>query len=349
MPTETVSKWKPFGQPGNQYQELFLTRTWNSSNRVNGRLYLRANPYNLDKRMVLSRRSPPGYENSFPNQAPDVYNHAPQLISRLAAANAETSYGKFRGKLYYGSATLGVTLAQWKQSANSLTRLYQAVHRTQADHMEELLRRSWRPKELSDKWLEYIFGYVPLYNDVKAIADEIIQHAIPPIWVRAQSTSYGTEPWYGDWGMKAIKHRHIRSGAVRIENPNLWLAERAGLINLGVVAWDIVPWSFAINMFVNINQLIQSLSDFVGLSFVDYSDTIYVQYDSFVQKLPYGSGRYRGIDMRRTPGPSPVSPRTLSFRLPELDFEKFITAASLATQRYGKLKTLTLKLAKGGL
>lgn len=337
----------PFGGPGHTYQKEFRTRNWVSSPRVNGRLVLKANPYLLDRRDILARYATAGLEATLPNVAPDVYNHSARF-GRLRAETERVSYAKFRGKLYYGSASLGVTVAQYAQARTLAMQTYQVLQRKQADHFEELFRRTWKPKELSDRWLRWVFGYVPLYRDLHATASTVIQMAEPRVWIRASHTCGDTESWYGKSGHKDLKVRWTRSGLVTVSNPNRWLAERAGLLNPAVVAWDIVPWSFAINMFVNINQLLQSITDFAGLSFSDYSDTVTASYLSRARIVypGYGSsfGMYHGIDMRRTPGPTPVAPRTLNFRIPDANWQTVVTAASLATQRFGKIRGLLTKL-----
>lgn len=101
-------------------------------------------------------------------------------------------------------------------------------------------------------------------------------------------------------------------------------------------------------MFCNINQLLQSITDFAGLGFTDYSDTVTGSYLSRAQIVypGYGSsyGKYYGLDKRRTPGPTPVAPRTLDFRIPDANWQTVVTAAALATQKFGKIKGLLSKL-----
>lgn len=347
MPSEHHTSYVAFGRPGWQYRKEFRVREWVHSPRVDGKLALKANPYLLDRRDILARYATDGMEATLPNEAPDVWNHSVRL-RRMSAEAERVSYAKFRGKLYYGSASLGVTIAQYAEARKLAVQTYQVLQRKQEDHFEELFRRTWKPRELSDRWLRWVFGYLPLYQDLHATASTVIQMTEPREWVRASHTVRDTEPWYGESGQKDLKVRWTRSGLVVVSNHNKWLAERAGLLNPAVVAWDIVPWSFAINMFVNINQLLQSITDFAGLTFTDYNDTVTASYLSRARIVYPGSGssfgKYFGIDMRRTPGPTPVAPRSLEFRIPEARWETVVTAAALATQRFGKIKGLITKL-----
>lgn len=85
------------------------------------------------------------------------------------------------------------------------------------------------------------------------------------------------------------------SAGVVVTNPNLWLGNKLGLINPLSVAWDLVPWSFVANMFVNIGQLLGSLTDLAGLSLRDDS-------------LTYSSNGTRTYMSRRQVGPFPGDP-----------------------------------------
>lgn len=211
-------------------------RNWVSSPKDSrGRLVLKANPYILDKRDILARYASAGLENTLPNQAPDVWNHSTRLVALKKEAE-RVSYAKFRGKLYKGSASLGVTIAQYAEARELALQTYQVLRRKQADHFEELLRRTWKPKELSDRWLRWVFGYVPLYQDLHATASTVIQMAEPRVWIRATHKCEDTETWYAGSGQKDLKVQWTRSGLVTVNNPNKWLAERAGLLNPAVVA-----------------------------------------------------------------------------------------------------------------
>ena len=50
-------------------------------------------------------------------------------------------------------------------------------------------------------------------------------------------------------------------------------ADKLGLLNLPGIAWDLVPWSFLVNMVSNMGQCMGSLTDFAGLTLEDTSAT----------------------------------------------------------------------------
>lgn len=209
--------------------------------------------------------------------------------------------------------------------------------------MARMFTRGWKPKVLAGRWLEFVFGAVPLYQDIYATLMTVIDTHSELFYVRSSHKvqNYLERNLDGRFWGCAVEYKMSRAALVEIQNPNTWLAERAGLLNPARVAWDIIPWSFAISMFVNINSLVNSLTDFAGLSFTGYNETRTQDYRE-VRVNPFGSGSYKGRFQRRDLKPFPVAPRQLVFRLPEANFGTLATAASLATQRYQKLRRLAL-------
>lgn len=340
MPTVTIKIEKPF-QNGFDYVPLFQMRDWVNEKPEDISL-LRPHNYLLDRREVIRLSARKGYENQIPRQAPDAASVYPNIWNGLGRTCEQISYDKFRGKLYKGSAALGITIAQWRQSAEQMRGYYRDLAGRQ-ETMARMMTRGWKPRVLANRWLEFVFGAVPLYEDIYATLTTVIDTHSQLFYVRS---SHKVENFLemnipGVYRGCAVSYRMSRASLVSVQNPNLWLAERAGLLNPARVAWDIVPWSFAVNMFVNINSLVNSLTDFTGLEFTGYNETRTMDYRE-VRVYPFCSGSYKGRDQRRVTGVSPIAPRHLMFRLPKVNFETLATAASLATQRYQKLRRLAL-------
>jgi hypothetical protein len=51
-----------------------------------------------------------------------------------------------------------------------------------------------------------------------------------------------------------------------VSNPNLYLANKLGFVNPGVIAWELVPFSFVIDWFVPVGNFLSQWTDFVGLT-----------------------------------------------------------------------------------
>jgi hypothetical protein len=134
------------------------------------------------------------------------------------------------------------------------------------------------------------------------------------------------------------------SAGVDIANPNLWLANRMGVINPAVVAWDLVPWSFVVNMFVNVNAVLGSFTDLVGLNLTNVSVTksytllqeevVYTKWSE--HEAYYASSSVVGKGRSRTSGSIPKP--SLRLRLPNVNFELMAIASALLRQKVGSMR-----------
>lgn len=180
-------------------------------------------------------------------------------------------------------------------------------------------------------------------QDIHNACMTVIQGASQTAWVKGSSSSNFADRaafWYGSYGglttARTAQLRVTRSAGVRVVNPNGWLLERAGLINPVAVAWDLVPWSFVVNMFSNVGGLVNSITDFYGLEFVNSSTTYSarVQYDaryyddrSQMTSLMVSNARYK-YRVGRADAPPP-----LIWKVPDLNWGTAAMAASLAVGR----------------
>lgn len=273
------------------------------------------------------------------------------------------AYAKFNGKLRYGSASLGVTAASWKQSRDMIVKRSGDVQRTLDSTIQRLSRdrrgrkRLSKEKEpLANQILEGEFGWAPLFQDMKAALGSVCKEAIPPEWCtgRAKRTVYheefessGNPKARRSWDGRAML---TYTAAVKINNDNLWLANRLGLINPATVLWDLVPWSFVVNMFLNVNQIVNSVTDTVGLDITGQSITATTQigveellYSDATSTYPLGypgpgQSRINSKTKTRTLGSRP--PLSWQAKVPELNWELAVIATSLVVQRFKKVNDL---------
>jgi hypothetical protein len=209
-------------------------------------------------------------------------------------------------------------------------------------------------KQLASNFLEGEFGWVPLLADVWSVVGTVFgDSSIPPTWCKASSSYTMNETTKTGNGLNGTFQslsgtaRVTISAKVEISNPNLWAANRLGIINPLTVAWDLVPWSFVVNMFVNIDKLIGSLTDTVGLAITNgsttYSSVIFREFTDWRQDLstnPPGRfdsfsnvlGRKRSRTVGTPPRPS------LQFKLPKANLELAAIAASLLRVKVTGLK-----------
>lgn len=126
----------------------------------------------------------------------------------------------------------------------------------------------------SNLYLEWHFGVSPLISDIQASA-QVLTNPIPSTRIFGSSQEYGkykthsedsanpgtyTDEWWD------TRFRYRQGADVAITNPNLALAGQLGLINPLSLAWEIVPFSFVADWFVNVGDWLQGFSDFAGMT-----------------------------------------------------------------------------------
>lgn len=346
MTSRSYSKPFPRNWDGSQFTAEDYSCSSPNSPKVNGKLVLRANPHTLYKRRSLQNSSWGSYGGLIISNLADVQGYVRSRPSVAAAISQchTVAYGKLRGKLYKGNASLGVTLASWRESRDMIVKNSHIIS-SAAEDLTALSSKGRLTKRLADRHLEVIFGWQPLLADIHAAATSVIQGAADVTWVRTSKLleythddNYDRPGWSTSVDQFRGTVRITYAGRVRIDNPNLWLAERAGLMNPLAVAWDLVPWSFLINMFTNMGSLVNSISDFRGLQFDDFTVTekhSVGRWTTHTETYP-GEGGYSCVSTnvwknRTLSGPIP--PRSLTFRVPNLDWSTAAMAASLMVQQ----------------
>lgn len=332
------------------------------SPRVAGKLILRANQHSRQNYRMLSFVPFGKTENAVGelSGAFEAAHSTPHINRALPSLEAE-SYAKLRGKLYKGSAALGVTFASWRQSREMIINRYRQMS-LQSDSFEQransILRMRGRKKHLAldklgSQYLEMVFGWKPLLADIHAAIATVAQDISRPPFVKAQARTYvefehvvSNTPSYRNVYQYSGIVRVKRAARVEIENPNRWLQERAGLRNSFAVAWDLVPWSWVVNMFVNTGQLVNSVTDFAGLKFIDgtittaYKLTCHQSYARNPNGAPsYGGRAAHEQDVKLRKLNASVRP-PLVFKVPDLNWDLACIAASLFFQKFRRVERL---------
>lgn len=295
---------------------------------------------------------------------------------RTSASNR--AYAALVQTVKSGDAGLGVTLASYKQTyamiAQKATLIRKLARKAEltAEEINRSRRRrlaawrrakrrgvptKWRPKDFlpvgsANVFLEGLFGWLPLYSSMAA-AMKILTDDAPYERISRSRKVSKKFPWKTVSGFTPgflsqdclLTVRCNQSAVFRLENPNAWLANQMGLINPAVVAWDIVPWSFVVNMFVNVNSLLNQFTDFYGLEVSGSSTTIREDYfeASVFKKLHWIGQPYYIQDTRifndyiknRSLG---LTLPKLEFRLPPLSLSTAVMAVSLMVQQISGLK-----------
>jgi len=256
------------------------------------------------------------------------------------------AYEKLKAKLS-DRASMGENLIDVRKSLSTIeTRAFQLFDFTRAVKKGRLgdaarILRTPMPKtkdpvkEQANNWLEYHLGIEPVVNDIYNAID-ILQNPIKNVFVKGRGSVGGFmlrkvttgDPWsanYQDWINKVrVEYR----AEVAISNPNLYLANSLGLLNPVQVLWQVIPLSFVLDWFVNVEQFLGTASDFWGLTVLNPQTT--VTYDGLYDEW---WNTYGWIAKLRTVGMS----RQLGFTLPSLglrpykatSWQRGLTAVSL--------------------
>lgn len=291
---------------------------------------------------------------------------------------------KFKGKLGE-EAGMAVNILERKQSlAMIATRGAQmgafvlALSRLNFVRAASILRMSAVPKgasvrkSVANNWLEFHFGWSPLVSDIHA-AVEILQGPVPPIRVRATQTLQGSD-WFvapvvkrtnpnafnaasstETWTKRRVFDVSVACGArVRVTNPNLWLANQLGFVNPLVVGYNVIPFSFVLDWFINVEQFLSQGTDFLGLAVeqpwttkryravLDHRDYVTMRYWAGGQ---YPNDRYtyvttqndflgQAIHVRRSLGLPAVVLKWRPLKLPS--WQRALTSVSLVVQKMRK-------------
>lgn len=289
--TRSQSGFGPPTSSGFKPQWLSRNVTW----------YRQKRPYNLPlsyrariDRVTKSVIDDPGYVTV--SQSPYIpLASAPS--DRAAAYNA--AYAKFKGGLS-DSASLSVSLAERRQAMGMITaRSIQLLRFSRKlrkldfvgaakelnlspSQVPKGLRR--KAKAFSNNYLEFHFGWSPLVNDV-GNAVGVLQGGVPPSRVSGRGsvtskrTIYTKPPPPGkdkpgwEWTDSDYKTECKIVAYVVVDDPNLWLANQLGFVNPATVAWELVPYSFVVDWFVNVSDFLSGYTDMLGLSISRASTT----------------------------------------------------------------------------
>jgi hypothetical protein len=227
-----------------------------------------------------------GWETYLPPLSKDAYNVAfKRFVSRLKSAQAE----------------LGAVAAERQKSLDMIGKrslqLYnftRAIYRFRfADAAKAL--GVLQPKRLAEKrkagktaadlFLEFQFGWRPLIGDVTN-AVKVLTEGLPAFRIKARarlnkvysqnlrvSVGPGFDPRFHSFQDKncAYDVGWALNARIRGTNPNTVLANELGLLNPAFAAWEVIPFSFVVDYFVNVGEWLNSFTDFAGFQLADVS------------------------------------------------------------------------------
>lgn len=332
--------------------------TWLEITRYSSR---QRKPYNLPLAFSLDSRR----VTSFYDSDPSTYKSTSDVWYGMTQAQVDNTYNRAYAKFIdkiNDTADMGTNLAEHEQAKKMITsRLIQLARFSNAlrrfrfgdaanalgisrSKLSQLSLRK-AAKSFGNNWLEFHFGWSPLIGDIWT-GMNIVTSGLPPFNVKARHSSdeVVNEVLFNSQTHKYFRGTKYHEGwelraQVEVDNPNLWLAGRLGLVNPASLAWELVPFSFVADWFVNVGDVIRSYTDTIGLRLLYPSRTEFrqVQHTETELMMPpqYASYRARGFSSeyisvgRSTSIPGP----TLRVRpVKALSWVRGLTAASLLVQ-----------------
>lgn len=214
--------------------------------------------------------------------------------ARLAASQAFTSnianYGESLSELTETGKLIHKRASQIASIANALrTRNFGRLESIIKDDLPPKVKRLSRGKELANGWLELEFGWKPLVQDVYA-AMEVYRNGIAS---RGQMvTAFGSKSGYYKPSSSSISYiggysnleandvtAKVKSKAYGVvSNSTAFTLNALGLANPALLAWQLLPFSFIVDWFLPISQILGVLTNRVGLS--RYAVCVVSEYNS---------------------------------------------------------------------
>lgn len=168
-------------------------------------------------------------------------------------------------------------------SLTYLIRTYKALRHPSPKMVRQILgyNPGWKDviKKPAGAWLAWNFGVKPTISDLHKTLG-IFTDALPPIRVsESASLPYYTDLYEGAWeeGFRLGGKFSARMGCkVTVRDPHVQLATALGFGQPLSTAWELTPWSWAIDYFANVSQMLKNLEPrFPGLDLSQEYSTRY--------------------------------------------------------------------------
>lgn len=222
-------------------------------------------------------------------------------------------------------------------------------YRKEDDSWELTFKRN--ASHYGSNYLEYHFGWEPLMKDIQASFDLftdpmrdkrgllVVARGFAKSDILGHSTG-DYSVWYDYYWRTSVAIR----GRVKITNLDLYRLEQLGMLNPAVLAWELVPFSFVVDWFTNIGDVLASYTDFFGLEIIFGQSTVVskITESQWYRTNYYGPWAnvlvrsYGVFSLKRTVG---ISGPTLAMKpIKALSVTRILTASSLLTGFFGTVQ-----------
>lgn len=150
-------------------------------------------------------------------------------------------------------------------------------------------------KDFANNLLEMSFGWMPLVSDIYT-THKILTGPVPPQRVQAYSQQRYAVTLNASSNLRYIHSGYVgcKIGAdIKVDNYNLHLANKLGLVNPLAVLYEVIPWSFVVNYFANVEEFLNQWTADAGISWVNPYHTYVLRELGTYHET--GSGGYLGL------------------------------------------------------
>jgi hypothetical protein len=280
--------------------------------------------------------TPDGSDPSFPRCPINAQNLSNGYFydSNLQNLANNKAYEGLKNKVY-SNAQLGVDFAEAHQSISmiagsfsTLVKVARSIRKLDFLSAARALRMKFLPKGVSMKksfannWLEFHFGWEPLVHDIYDSVD-VLNNPLNAFMKTSGNGSISSTFTYsvrnvGNYDrLELIKNSYsCRQGLTvdAINNSTLHSLDQFGVLNPLSIAWELVPFSFVVDWYANVGEVLSSYSDFAGMSIRNQWSVTVFRTQLQGQLNPYTGSFYRksvfysGTGYRISRGSSLITP-----------------------------------------
>jgi hypothetical protein len=243
----------------------------------------------------------------------------------------------------YDQAGWGENLAQINKSrdlinrrATQLAKFVSAVRRGRFGEAARTLKVSFDPSiykrgGMASTFLEYQYGIAPVVQDIQTSVNILTKTVFWHQRMKGRcrtGDSFKTLDTHvsGNWSYTYSAEGSYRITStcytgIRVDNPNLFLANQLGVLDTAL-PWKLIPFSFVVDWFVNVEQVLSSMTDWYGCSLLHPHWTDFVtMHDHFRDSQTNAiTGEYVWSEVDRT---AVEMRRSLGLPAPELVVKPF--------------------------
>lgn len=199
------------------------------------------------------------------------------------ALNQAKSEWVSKARRHQGTFQTGVFIGELRDTVKLIGSSTKSIARhlnnylTDAKRIRGSGRKRSRKQAIADKWLEYSFGVKPLINDILDAAEQAGRMAFhpPSVMVRSRgrsqssgnytlgSGSLGPLSWsYDRTDIETVEAKIYGKVSVQMTDgvPTLAGKLRLSLDDFIPTVWELIPYSFLVDYFVNVDDMLSALS-----------------------------------------------------------------------------------------